>query len=1479
MFYSRKRVLIARVLLLIMVFQTFPISIIPAARADEPVSDHLKSYVNLFTGDFFYSIPLMTVTGPNGESVPVSLSYSAGIRNEQEASWAGLGWDLNPGEITRSVKGMPDDYRADLSYFVELSNGGSSGTMDYSSNYFGPVHFDEYNTVTPAEPEYLKGMDTYKSNRFMEKTNKVFIFPDYDNYFVSGPGIAGQMSLHLFEYKTLMNTEFNSGIVNRFPSTKNPFTKKPRFIFREENAPQAIADFDQIGSWASVPKNSFGTTNDTIFRFPHTFTGFAYKGVNSYNRPNSGNYVEYFTNEQLSSSLPAGFLDYKSPASVRSSASGHPPQSIGAFRVTDTRGYTYHYSLPVYSFNEANYSFSLDSTGNFNLTGGKINLFIRNPKYPASWKLTAITGTDYVDANSNHLADPGDKGYWVSYDYGLWTDDFTWQSPFYGFGNDLAGSVIPPIAGTTVKQETYRKSGSIARGHTRKYYLNSIRTATHTAYFIKDIREDGHSKNISSSVAARKFIPELFLRKIVLVRTEDATLSPNSTDVMVNPFVKYDLSACHPENVLHTANYEALKAQIDQASLRTVELGFDYSLSPGVFNNVRNSFSPGTPYYQNVQDNGSFYLYENAGTASAASGGRLTLKSVKMLERGYVQVFPDYELSYSKNPAYTHNAQDVWGFYKSDYSANPDGIYTGPVSKENVDAWSLTGIVTPVGSRINIEYESDRYEKAGNTTGGKPQRIFLIKGDTRTKVNGDRMHKLEFRDKDIQEFLEDGMQDISFMIPYETLPDNDSCNAEIGCVYGTDPFYEYNIHSYSTGPAPGSYTHFTYNPSDNSISGLSLQKCACYLNCPYPVESYDPSRVLAYAYITPRVAYGGGIRVKSLSIRENETARVYRTELSYSGGFATTEPDRFSIADFKKLSRYNVSGDRHTVSPTVGYSVVTAKNKGANGAANGYTEYAYRNYNESFLPEYNEYAAILQVNGNNINHYYEGVAVEEDNSLYGKLLSEKVFDNNGNMLMQIFNEYSEPNDVITGKVDEVFNCNTVSAEAHSANYAKRVVERVLVKTTTVRDNIPATTLIYESSIDTITGKARKVNVTDLSRASRDRISVPAFDYAAQMGSKAADPSNRNILQPSAKEVLRGVNGVFETGTRSIWDNAYEHRTFNSSTGKYVTQASTGGGYWYPRKTTVFDGVEHDSTWKTLTQITLLDDINKRVLEQREVKRYSASKYGYRNLYRIAEVKNANYLSFAFSSFEDQLTVGSSPSVIHFGGEVRGGEKRIAATSVIPAHTGDYLLKLAPNESGGEFRSEVNNQSSGSGVLEKGLQTGRIYRASVWVHRLSSPGAQLIATLTGTLSGGGAVNDTYVRQKDDPANTAAGDWVLMTLDIEAPAALDNNSSLSVYLKNPSSYVPFTTIDQDQTIVLPPVANLTDAWFDDLNFHPVDAPIAGYVYDEKTGWIKAVLDNENFATFYEYDPAGRVILTKKETVQGIRNVSSTIYHNAR
>jgi uncharacterized repeat protein (TIGR01451 family) len=65
--------------------------------------------VNPSTGSFSYNIPLFDVGG-----YPVNLSYQSGAQMEDVASIVGLGWNINIGAVSHTMRGLPDDFSGDI---------------------------------------------------------------------------------------------------------------------------------------------------------------------------------------------------------------------------------------------------------------------------------------------------------------------------------------------------------------------------------------------------------------------------------------------------------------------------------------------------------------------------------------------------------------------------------------------------------------------------------------------------------------------------------------------------------------------------------------------------------------------------------------------------------------------------------------------------------------------------------------------------------------------------------------------------------------------------------------------------------------------------------------------------------------------------------------------------------------------------------------------------------------------------------------------------------------------------------------------------------------------------------------------------------------------------------------------------------------------------------------------------------------------
>jgi YD repeat-containing protein len=148
-------------------------------------------------------------------------------------------------------------------------------------------------------------------------------------------------------------------------------------------------------------------------------------------------------------------------------------KKIGGFMVTNESGVTYHYALPVYGYNEyTRTKLKKPLKGAATITENK-----NNDPYAYTWLLTAITGPDYVDRGPNGpngILDDNDYGYWVKFDYGLWSDSYQWRTPFTGYMTD--------------NESEYE---SFSYGIKELYYLDAIETKTHKAFFVKSKRKDG----------------------------------------------------------------------------------------------------------------------------------------------------------------------------------------------------------------------------------------------------------------------------------------------------------------------------------------------------------------------------------------------------------------------------------------------------------------------------------------------------------------------------------------------------------------------------------------------------------------------------------------------------------------------------------------------------------------------------------------------------------------------------------------------------------------------------------------------------------------------------------------------------------------------------------------------------------------------------------------------------------------------------
>lgn len=104
------------------------------------------------------------------------------------------------------------------------------------------------------------------------------------------------------------------------------------------------------------------------------------------------------------------------------------------------------------------------------------------------------------------------------------------------------------------------------------------------------------------------------------------------------------------------------------------------------------------------------------------------------------------------------------------------------------------------------------------------------------------------------------------------------------------------------------------------------------------------------------------------------------------------------------------------------------------------------------------------------------------------------------------------------------------------------------------------------------------------------------------------------------------------------------------------------------------------------------------------------------------------------------------------------------------------------------------------------------------------------------------------------------WQKVEAEIQLPA---NTTAIEIILNNG---VHFSDLGQ-------PIQNSVPTgkvYFDDIRISPMKSNMKSFVYDPRTQKLMAEMDENNYATFYEYDEEGKLVRIKKETAKGVSTI---------
>lgn len=307
--------------------------------------------------------------------------------------------------------------------------------------------------------------------------------------------------------------------------------------------------------------------------------------------------------------------------------------------------------------------------------------------------------------------------------------------------------------------------------------------------------------------------------------------------------------------------------------------------------------------------------------------------------------------------------------------------------------------------------------------------------------------------------------------------------------------------------------------------------------------------------------------------------------------------------------------------------------------------------------------------------------------------------------------------------------------------------------------------------------------------------------------------------------------------------------------------------WQPQDTAV-------TRWVWNTESTLFNEKGAEMENKDPLGRYNAGIYGYGNTLATAITQNAKYRETGFDGFEDYNfpygdCLSCKPARSFDFSSYKGN------FDTTEQHTGKYSLRVGSKQSAGltaaiiqdvdtfniNITTDTDVCAPRAGSLLKGINVG----ANAILPPFSPlPGKKVLVSVW-VKESGQCNNGTYTGSQVSVVMSRSGDNDLVVIAKAQGNIIEGWQRYELVVDVPATAGRFTINLQNN--------GNDNVYFDDLRVHPYNANMKSYVYDEVSLRLMAELDENNYATFYEYDDDGSLVRVKKETERGIMTIKES------
>lgn len=305
---------------------------------------------------------------------------------------------------------------------------------------------------------------------------------------------------------------------------------------------------------------------------------------------------------------------------------------------------------------------------------------------------------------------------------------------------------------------------------------------------------------------------------------------------------------------------------------------------------------------------------------------------------------------------------------------------------------------------------------------------------------------------------------------------------------------------------------------------------------------------------------------------------------------------------------------------------------------------------------------------------------------------------------------------------------------------------------------------------------------------------------------------------------------------------------------------------------------YDTTrWVWNSAITMFNRKGLEIENKDPLGRYNAGLYGYNVSLPVAVIQNSRYRESAYEGFEDY---GYTTQVCD---TICASNRHIDFSSVIykidttQKHTGKSSLKLAGGEQVG-LNFVIGSAAADTAVAKFAFNRLADTCASIGSTLQSvKTNSSVLLPVFSPYKGKNMVLSVWVKEGVSTCNNCTSyskNQVLIGINGTTMYTLTPSGSIIEGWQRYESVFLIPETATSMVVSLKATGTASDVvYFDDLRIHPFNANMKSFVYHPVNLRLMAELDENNYATLYEYDDDGTLVRVKKETQRGVKTIKET------